>query len=482
MMMVLLIQSLSCFIFFGSGDQSEHSNPWKEKMEEFAGMTTLHGAPKIILAPTPATRTGWLVVVLCSWSIFLYQVVLVCDNYFRFPKKTNIEVVYDRIAFPGVTFCSHRGVSFYDAEEWSRERIMAAPPPRNPSKDDVDYYEYDDSSDRRPQFQLVYHDVVRDLKFIDPVFRSRTFQSRVKKSAITREELFLKLHALIGSNELKLHRFSDFDIKQIDGGEFLSCYTVEIPKAFLFQIRSLRGNLMTGKGLTSKASNDKMYIWNSMPTRGEVRVYIHPPGMNMNPRFEKKYFDVQPDQLTVFSVAARNSSGSVYRTGTVPNEIRSRVERDQVPKFLTVKTNAKGCVATPSWGNVTTGFRWSAHLWTTWVVGWTRTTSRSQTTPRTRRRGLMWKDIATTPRQMKAESGSFKLSGRCPRGWWISSDRKKTALATHRVQRWNTRFLPTPRWVLSRARRPSSSTRCSSWRKRWVEGRRNAPVVIKNLQ
>ena len=187
-----------------------------------------------------------------------------------------------------------------------RGRECGGPPPsRDPSWDDVDYYEYDDSSDRRPQFQLVYHDVIRDLKFIDPVFRSQTFQSLVKKSAITREELFLKLHALIGSSEFQLNQLSDFDIKEIDGGEFLSCYTVEIPKASLFQIRSLRGNLMTGRGLVSKASNDRMYIWNSMPTRGEVRVYIHPPRMNIDPRFEKKYFDVQPDQLTVFSVTAK---------------------------------------------------------------------------------------------------------------------------------------------------------------------------------
>ena len=109
-------------LFVRAGEAADQSvESLQHTIKEFAGNTTMHGAPRVILAETPIKRTFWLSVFIVCWTMFVYQTILVCRNYLTYPKRTDIEIINKEPPFPAVTFCNNRGVSFYNHEAWRKK-------------------------------------------------------------------------------------------------------------------------------------------------------------------------------------------------------------------------------------------------------------------------------------------------------------------------------------------------------------------------
>ena len=73
----------------------------------------MHGASKIILAKSNFQKISWLIIIICAWAMFVFQVYCVCLNYFSYPKKIHVEIAYGEVPFPAITICNTRGLDFY---------------------------------------------------------------------------------------------------------------------------------------------------------------------------------------------------------------------------------------------------------------------------------------------------------------------------------------------------------------------------------
>lgn len=74
---------------------------------DFAISTSFHGVHNIVRNPSRIRKVIWLLVVLGSISLLIWQVYSRLVNYFRWPTTTSMEVQYvEKIEFPAVTFCN----------------------------------------------------------------------------------------------------------------------------------------------------------------------------------------------------------------------------------------------------------------------------------------------------------------------------------------------------------------------------------------
>ncbi|KAF7477271.1 acid-sensing ion channel 5 isoform X5 [Marmota monax] len=74
---------------------------------DFAISTSFHGVHNIVRNRSRIRKVIWLVVVLGSVSLVVWQIYSRLINYFTWPTTTSIEVQYvEKIEFPSVTFCN----------------------------------------------------------------------------------------------------------------------------------------------------------------------------------------------------------------------------------------------------------------------------------------------------------------------------------------------------------------------------------------
>ncbi|XP_037686810.1 acid-sensing ion channel 5 [Choloepus didactylus] len=74
---------------------------------DFAISTTFHGIHNIVRNRSKARKAIWVVVVLGSVSLLVWQIYSRLVNYFTWPTTTSVEVQYvEKMEFPAVTFCN----------------------------------------------------------------------------------------------------------------------------------------------------------------------------------------------------------------------------------------------------------------------------------------------------------------------------------------------------------------------------------------
>ncbi|XP_008050137.1 acid-sensing ion channel 5 [Carlito syrichta] len=74
---------------------------------DFAISTSFHGVHNIVRNRSKIRKVIWLVVVLGSISLVVWQIYSRLVNYFTWPTTTSIEVQYvEKMEFPAVTFCN----------------------------------------------------------------------------------------------------------------------------------------------------------------------------------------------------------------------------------------------------------------------------------------------------------------------------------------------------------------------------------------
>uniref|UniRef100_A0A8D1N5K8 Bile acid-sensitive ion channel n=1 Tax=Sus scrofa TaxID=9823 RepID=A0A8D1N5K8_PIG len=74
---------------------------------DFAISTSFHGVHNIVWNRSRTRKVFWLLVVLGSVGLVVWQIYSRLVNYFTWPTTTSVEVQYvEKIAFPAVTFCN----------------------------------------------------------------------------------------------------------------------------------------------------------------------------------------------------------------------------------------------------------------------------------------------------------------------------------------------------------------------------------------
>ncbi|XP_004471710.1 acid-sensing ion channel 5 [Dasypus novemcinctus] len=74
---------------------------------DFAISTSFHGIHNIVRNRSKVRKVIWLVVVLGSVSLLIWQIYSRLLNYFRWPITTSVDVQYvEKMEFPAVTFCN----------------------------------------------------------------------------------------------------------------------------------------------------------------------------------------------------------------------------------------------------------------------------------------------------------------------------------------------------------------------------------------
>ena len=236
--------------------------------------------------------------------MFIYQIILVCDNYFKYPTKIDIQILDGKVPFPAVTFCNLGGVSFYSAAGWLAENR------KNSNMSGTQRENTDDLGKELMSRWSASHTLAGELY---PVFRGARVNRFFEKSAIPREEFFVKLTANTKNkrtNDRSPIDLADLNIQEVDGGQYLKCYTVNVPEQFEdIQTFTLEGTILSGNGMfpdMEGVDNGGEYFWKYIP-RGTVRIFVHQSGMEINPRSDLDYVDVFPGQNAELSVKVRKN-------------------------------------------------------------------------------------------------------------------------------------------------------------------------------
>ena len=251
----------------------------------------MHGAPRIILHKSLIRKLVWLLCFLGSWTMFFVQTQLVFRNYLTYPKNTQVDIVSEYPQFPDLTFCFRRGVSFYDAHEWRMrkpERMM-----RNETLESI-------MADMKLLQSIVY-----DATWIDASFHSLELQTYINRSAITKEEAFMKLDLMSATSHSSLTKIDLQMVKEIPGGEFLKCFTVPVGIYTDRVDLAIDGYLLTGSGMIPDMSGESEYPWRDVLSEEGAIVYIHPPGVKINPTHDTQYYNLQPNHEYNFFVNAK---------------------------------------------------------------------------------------------------------------------------------------------------------------------------------
>ena len=280
----------------------------------------MHGAPKIIISRSLIRRLVWLVCFLGFWATFIIQAGLVFRNYFTYPRTTNVEIVNEHPQFPDLTFCHRRGVSFYDAHEWlmrNNER-MANNESLESSMEDMN----------------VMGSFVLDLTLFDPIFHSAEFQTFINRSAISKNDLFVSFRVK-EFDESYWFPFLELQnrTREIPGGNFLRCFTVPLSDN---RVESIESYLLTGSGMVPDMSNETEYPWKEISSEEGAVVYIHEPGVKINPIHDKQFYNLEPNHEYNFVVNVKqhvrcgpphgqcSSNDPFVRGGQIPTDVPYR--------------------------------------------------------------------------------------------------------------------------------------------------------------
>ena len=250
------------------------------------------GAPKIILHKSLIRRLVWLLCFFGSWTMFFIQTQLVFRNYFTYPKNTQVEIVSEYRQFPDLTFCFRRGVSLYDAHEWlmrKHERLT-----RNETLESI-------MADMKLLQSIVY-----DVALFDPSFHSVELQAYINRSAITKEEAFMSLDLLSATSHYALTEIDLLQmVKEIPGGEFLKCFTVPV-RIYTDRVDlAIDIYLLTGSGMIPDMSGESEYPWKDISSHEGAIVYIHQPGVKINPIYDTQFYNLEPNHEYNFLVNAK---------------------------------------------------------------------------------------------------------------------------------------------------------------------------------
>ncbi len=74
-------------------------------LRDFGNWTSAHGIPRVATAKTSALRAFWILVVLVSVALFLWQFVQLMQKFLAFDVRVNTEVIriapaYFAISYP----------------------------------------------------------------------------------------------------------------------------------------------------------------------------------------------------------------------------------------------------------------------------------------------------------------------------------------------------------------------------------------------
>ncbi|CAH1779882.1 unnamed protein product [Owenia fusiformis] len=75
-------------------------------VQRFASGTTIHGVPKLIRAQTIPGKIFWSLICLAALGVFIFELALLLQKFFGYPKSVDVKVVQEPVAFPSVTVCS----------------------------------------------------------------------------------------------------------------------------------------------------------------------------------------------------------------------------------------------------------------------------------------------------------------------------------------------------------------------------------------
>ena len=155
--------------------------------------------------------------------------------------------------------------------------------------------------------KLIFSSMFGEVSYVDPSFHSVEFQEYINRSAIPKEESLLRL-GFVPNAILPGLESEDLDllkVVEIPSGKFLKCFTVPVEKYNTRVEKTFEVHLLTGIGMVTDMSKEREYPWNNILPREGAILYIHQPGVKINPMHDKQFYDLQPNHEYDFSVNVR---------------------------------------------------------------------------------------------------------------------------------------------------------------------------------
>ena len=89
-------------------DKDQKQKKWwlGEKLSYFADHTSVHGWPRVLSNNKKFYKLFWLLLCLTSTGMFLFQAILLLEDYYEYPTQTTLEVSGPIEQFPSITFCN----------------------------------------------------------------------------------------------------------------------------------------------------------------------------------------------------------------------------------------------------------------------------------------------------------------------------------------------------------------------------------------
>ena len=152
--------------------------------------------------------------------------------------------------------------------------------------------------------KLIMPSILYGVSLIDPSFHTIEFQEYINRSAIPKEESLILLGFV--PNEITRGLEPEYldlqKVIEIPGGEYLKCFTVPVEKYKNCVEKEIEVYLLTGSGMVTNMSEELEYPWKDISSKEGAIVYIHQPGVKINPMHDKQFYDLQPNHEYDFLV------------------------------------------------------------------------------------------------------------------------------------------------------------------------------------
>ena len=257
----------------------DESNIFRSEFRKFGETVSVRGVPRIFKSQATFVRVCWLIAVLASSALLLWQLSKVFIKYYSYPISTSFEEGRDLPVFPDVTVCNlnpdavDEESEMYTLSDYTRE--LGSIIKTNVTMADLLTYYWGTNDDNSTDLYIL---TTFQLELLSSSAYLSNFPMNVDNKTSSEPNL-IKSTAIRGWKVTGSYDDSATQIEPIWGAEYSRCYTLRVLDPEIAKTIRAMNIILYINNFVNSVDKDGYYVPYFQQSQATgVRLVVHPPG------------------------------------------------------------------------------------------------------------------------------------------------------------------------------------------------------------